>query len=70
MALLTQYAAESMQRFGVRPPVRLSVCPIYRSLQQRAAGLLLCARRADDIDRLLHGRRSAATPSSVTCQLA
>jgi len=28
-----------------------------RSLQQRAAGLLLWARRVGDIDRLLHGRR-------------
>jgi len=35
--------------------VHLSVCPIYRPLQQRAAGLLLGARRAGDIDRLLHG---------------
>jgi len=28
-----------------------------------AAGLLLCARRAADVDRLLHGRRSAAAPA-------
>jgi len=35
-------------------------------MQQRAAGLLLWARQAGDIDRLLHGRRSAATVSSVT----
>jgi len=40
--------------------VRLSVCPI-RPLQQRAAGLLLWARRAGDIDRLLHGRRHSST---------
>ena len=40
--------------------VRPSVCPSYRLLQQRAAGLLLRARRTGDIDRLLHGRRSAA----------
>jgi len=43
---------------GVRP----SVCHI-RLLQQRAAGLLLWARRVGDIDRLLHGwRRSSAAP--------
>jgi len=30
------------------PSVRLSVCPIYRPLQQRAAGLLPLARRAGD----------------------
>jgi len=35
--------------------VRQSVCPIDRMLQQRAAGLLLGAPRASDIDRLLHG---------------
>jgi len=43
--------------------VRLSVCPSLwpiRPLQQRAAGLLLWARRVGDIDRLLHSRRSAA----------
>jgi len=40
--------------------VRLSVCPI-RSLQQRAPGLLLWARRVGDIDRLLHGRRRSST---------
>jgi len=43
--------------------VRPSVCPIH-PLQQRAAGLLLWAMRAGDIDRLLHGA-SAASASSV-----
>ena len=33
--------------------VCLSVCPICRPLQQRTAGLLLSARRAGDVDRLL-----------------
>jgi len=34
-----------------------------RSLQQRAAGLLLWARRVGDIDRLLHGpRRGSMEP--------
>jgi len=37
-----------------------SVCPIF-PLQQRAAGLLLWARRVADIDRLLHGRRRSST---------
>jgi len=45
---------------SVGPSVRLSV-PANRPLQQRAAGLLLCAWQAGDIDRLLHGRRPAAT---------
>jgi len=50
------------------PSVRLSVCPVYPPLQQRAAvGLLLWARRAGDIDRQ---RRppgaTAANASSVT----
>ena len=44
--------------------VRLSVCPI-RPLQQRAAGLLLWARRAGDIDRLLHGRRRSSTRAAA-----
>ena len=41
-----------MQPLGVRPSVRLS--------HPAAAGLLLWARRPGDIDRLLHGRRTAA----------
>ena len=39
-----------------------SVCP-FRQLQQRAAGLLLCARRVRDIDPLVHGKgRSSTVP--------
>jgi len=45
---------------------RPSVCPIVCPLHSAAAGLLLWAQRAGDIDRLLHGRRSAANASSVT----
>jgi len=61
--------------------IRPSVRPVYRPLQQCAAGLLLWARPARDIGRLLHGasaagafalrlvstaaRRSAANASSV-----
>ena len=37
-------------RPSVRPPVCLSVCPIYRPTQQRAVGLLLWAPLADEID--------------------
>jgi len=48
-----------MKRYGVRPFVRSSVCSI-RPLQQSAAGLLLWARPAADIDRLLHGAQQAA----------
>jgi len=47
-----------MKQYGVRPSVRPSVCSI-RPLQQRAAGLLLWARRAGVIDRLLQQRRAA-----------
>jgi len=44
---LSACGAGSMKRYGVCP----AVCPI-RPLQQRAAGLLLWARRIGDIDRL------------------
>jgi len=45
-----------MQLSGVRPFVAcLSVCPIIRPSQAAAAGLLLSARPAGDIDRLLPG---------------
>jgi len=48
-----------MKQYGVRPSVRPSVCSI-RPLQHRAAGLLLWARRAGVIDRLLQQRRAAS----------
>ena len=41
--------------------VRLSAPDIDRYIEQHAAGLLLWVRRVGDIDRLLHGRRPAAT---------
>ena len=47
-------------RLSVRPSVCLSVCVVIRLRHADAAGLLLWARRPADIDRLLHGRRSAA----------
>jgi len=49
--------------------LRLSVCPSVCpscSLQQRAAGLLLRARRVGDIDRLLHCRRRSSTARAVS----
>jgi len=55
-----QLLRESMQsRVCERSGVRLSVCPSVRPITRQphsaAAGLLLCARRARDVDRLLHG---------------
>jgi len=44
------------------PSVCPCVCPSYRLLQQRAAGLLLWARLAGDIERLLHGWRRSTLP--------
>ena len=46
------------------PSVRLSF-PFGQLRQQRAAGLLLWARRVGDIDRLLHGRRPAVSSSTA-----
>jgi len=66
---LAVYSLHAVNRIYVTvgcPSVRLSVCPIYRPLCAAAAGLLLWARSARGIDRLLHGRRSAANASSVT----
>jgi len=51
---------ETAEHSSVRLSVRLSVRHIIRPLHATAAGLLLWARRPGDIDRLLHGRRSAA----------
>jgi len=44
--------------------IRLSLYPIYRPLQQHAAGLLLGVPRAGDIDRLLHNAPAAGAPCS------
>jgi len=55
-----------MKRLGVRP----SVCPSVCLSQQRAAGLLLWARRAGDVDRLLHDVEAAqrvAAKAAVHC---
>jgi len=70
--LLAWYTEESLCNgpVSVHLSVRLSVCPIYRPLQLRAAGLLLGAPRAGDIDRQRRAPSSngaaAANASSVT----
>jgi len=46
-----------MKRYGVRPSARLSVIALAHSSKPAAAGLLLRARRAGDIDGLLQQRR-------------
>jgi len=59
------------------PSVRLSVCPIIRPQQRRAAGLLLSAVHAGHIDRQRRApssngaaaRRSAANAGSVMLQV-
>jgi len=61
----TVYVAGSMKLSDVRLFVCPSVRPVIRSPHVAAAGLLLWARRPEDIDRLLHGRRSAANANSV-----
>ena len=48
-----------------RPSVRLSVCHI-RSPHAAAAGLLLRARPAGDIDRLLQQRRANAGSATLS----
>jgi len=55
-----------------RKSVRLSVCPIIRPPHAAAEGLLLSARQAGDIDRLLLGaqqlqRRRSRTARSSKC---
>jgi len=58
---------------SVRPSVRQSVCPISQTQQRRAAGLLLSAVRAKDIDQRRRAtgsngaaaRRSAANAVNV-----
>jgi len=48
------------------PGVRPSVSHIIGPPLAAAAGLLLRARRAEDVDRSLHGRRPAADANGVT----
>ena len=51
--------AGSVKRYGVCPSVRPSVPAWAHSTKPAAAGLLLWARRAGDIDRWLQQRRAA-----------
>jgi len=76
-ALLTMSAIACVVGFmhlsGVRPSVRLSVCPVIRPPHAAAAGLLLRARRSRDIDRLLRGaeqRRRHITALGSNCMQA
>jgi len=47
------------------PSVSLSIRPIIRLLHTTLAGLLMLALQPSGIDRLLHGRHSAANASIV-----
>ena len=60
-AVSTVCGAGSMKRSRVR----LSVCPIDRQQQRRAAGLLLSAPRAGYVDRLLHGAPAGCSRHDV-----
>ena len=53
-------------RISFCPTVYPYVCLIIWQPHAAVANLLLWARRAGDIDRWLHGQRSAATASSIT----
>jgi len=67
----TRIVYTTVERPSRRLSVRLSVCLSVRpsrhlSAVRRYSGLLLWARRPGGVDRLLHGRRSAANASSIT----
>ena len=55
--LRAEYAQQGLGKCRTSncPSVRPSVCLSVPSAARRSAGLLLWARRAEDIDRLLHG---------------
>jgi len=55
-----------MKRYGVRPSARPSVPSWTYSTEPTAAGLLLWARRAGDIDRLLQQRRANADSATLS----
>ena len=56
-------------RVSVHLSVPLSNCPIIWRLHATAVVLLLLARRAGDIDRLLHSWRSAVATPGLDVQL-
>ena len=73
LTTLAQYAEQGLREgrasvcLSVCPSVRPSVCPTIRPGSPpypTAAGLLLCARRVGDIDRLLHGRRNSSSAAA------
>ena len=60
--------AGSVKRYGVRPSVRLPVPEWAHNCSSKpvpAAGLLLWARRAGDVDLLLQQRRAAGHAGSA-----
>ena len=62
------WRAESMERSGVRPSVRPSVCPIDRQQQRRPASLLLGTLRTGDINSCGRAAGAIAFPQAVcTC---
>ena len=62
------WTAESMERSGVRPSVRPSVCPIDRQQQRRPASLLLGTLRTGDINSCGRAAGAIAFPQAVyTC---
>ena len=71
-ALNAQYAPQGLCNcwasvcLSVCPSVCLSVCPVRPP--NAAAGLLFAARRAADIDRLLHGRQPAVSSSCAAAR--
>jgi len=54
------------QRYGIRPSVRLSVPAWAHSSKPAAAGLLLWARQAGDLDRLRQQRRENAGSTTLS----
>jgi len=66
LSRVNEVDGENLQDPPIKNPGYANVSPIIRPpYSAAAAGLLLWAGRARDIDRLLHGRRSAANASSV-----
>ena len=63
------YAERGLYETVGRPSVCPSVPPIVLPPHAAAAGLLLWARWAEDVDQLLHTGRSAANASMSRCRL-
>jgi len=67
MNIFTERIAGYVKRSSVRFSARLS---IIRPPQAAAAGLLLWARRAGDIDRLPQGRAPCSSGAAARCTAA